>query len=153
MRKPSDPKAAALQADGALNPHPEAVRDELFQASDFFDSRDMVQVKYEMLRRVRVDGQTVTQTVSDFGFSRPTFYEARAAFAQDGLAGLMPKKKGPRRAHKLTDEVLDFLGDEVVPGEPLRARALSDRVKEHFGVTIHPRTIERAFRPPEKKRR
>ena len=48
-----DEKLAALRAAHALNPAPETVRDQAFTSGDpFFDPRDLVQVKYEMLRRV-----------------------------------------------------------------------------------------------------
>ena len=83
-RKP-DPKAAALAETRTLNPRPEAVRDDQFGSSEFFDARDLVQVKYEMVRRVRVDGAPVTQAAAAFGFSRPSYYEAAAAVQRDGL--------------------------------------------------------------------
>jgi hypothetical protein len=103
-RQDEDPKAAALRAERSLNPRPEAVSDERFVASEFFDSRDLVQVKYEMVRRVRVrvDGDAVSRSAAAFGFSRPSFYEAQAALEEGGLAGLVPARPGPRRAHKLT---------------------------------------------------
>jgi hypothetical protein len=63
-----------------LNPHPNAVTDPVFQTGDFFDRDDLVQVKYEMLRRVTVDKQSVTQSATAFGFSRPTYYQAEADF-------------------------------------------------------------------------
>lgn len=50
-------KTQTLRRSATLNPNPEKVSDPLFSASDFFDARDLVQVKYEMVRRVRVDGQ------------------------------------------------------------------------------------------------
>ncbi len=43
-----DPKAQALAQTRTLNARPEAVRDEEFGSSEFFDARDVVQVKYEM---------------------------------------------------------------------------------------------------------
>src|SRR3972149_6606270 len=89
-----DPKLEALRLQGCLHPHPERVTDPVFAASDFFDPRDGVQVKYEMLRRVRVEGQPVSQSAQACGFSRPSFYQAQVALARDGLAGLVPKKKG-----------------------------------------------------------
>ena len=67
-------KRDALKRHGTLNPHPNAVTDPLFQTGDFFDRDDLVQVKYEMLRRVTVDKQSVTQSATAFGFSRPTYY-------------------------------------------------------------------------------
>ena len=106
-RKP-DAKEAALAETRTLNPRPEAVRDEQFASSEFFDARDLVQVKYEMVRRVRVDGAPVTAAAAAFGFSRPSFYEAAAAVDRDGLGGLVPAKPGPaaraqahRRGHRL----------------------------------------------------
>lgn len=149
---PSKSKTDALREEGTLNAHPEAVTDPLFRDSDFFDPHDVVQVKYEMLRRVRVEGRTATVAAADFGFSRPTFYEARAAFDERGMAGLAPQKRGPRGPHKLRDDVLAFARTRVVPGEPLRAPDLARAIEERFGLAIHPRTLERALRPREKKR-
>jgi hypothetical protein len=136
-----------------LHRRPEEVTDPLFQEGDFFDPRDLVQVKYEMLRRVRVDRQSVTRTAPAFGFSRPTFYEARAGFGREGLPGLIPKKRGPRGAHKLTDDVVRFLEASLREDSSLPARALAQRVEDRFGVRIHPRTITRRLAAREKKRR
>ena len=74
MAKPRGGKREALARDGALNPHPEAVRDSLFVDSPFFDPADLVQVRYEMVRRHEVDGQSVSEAAASFGVSRPTFY-------------------------------------------------------------------------------
>ena len=73
-RRRQDPKVAALRAERSLNPRPEEVTDEAFGASEFFDPRDLVQVKYEMVRRARVDGVPVSRSAAAFGFSRPSFY-------------------------------------------------------------------------------
>src|SRR5437764_1505719 len=86
-RHGEDPKVAALRAERSLNPRPGAVSDERFAGSEFLDPRDLVQVKYEMVRRVRVDGDTVARSAQEFGFSRPSFYEAAAALDAGGLAG------------------------------------------------------------------
>jgi len=147
-----DSKLAALRAQGALHPHPEAVCDPLFDTHAFFDRRDLVQVKYEMLRRARVEGQAVGTTAAACGVSRPTFYQAQTAFRDRGLPGLLPQKRGPRHAHKLDDAVMAFV-NELRAAESLGARALAQRVQAHFGVTVHPRSLERALRRQEKKRR
>src|SRR6266705_2687004 len=104
-----DPKNLALRQQGSLNTHPEQVTDELFLTNEFFDARDLVQVKYEMLRRVDNEGQPVSRSAAAFGFSRPSFYQAQAAFQQGGLPALMPHKRGPKEAHKLTTEVMAFV--------------------------------------------
>src|SRR5205809_7535592 len=103
----SDKKLAILRQTHTLHPHPEGVRDPLFTSgSPFFDPRDLIHVKYELLRRVRVDGYSVALATSLFALSRPTFYAALAAWEQAGIAGLLPEPTGPRHAHKLTPEIL-----------------------------------------------
>lgn len=146
-------KLRTLQQQGTLNPRPQAVHDELFVEDEFFDPRDLVQVKYEMLRRVRSEGKSVTDAAANFGFSRPSFYQAQSAFDQEGLAGLVPRKRGPKQAHKLTEEVLTFIG-EVRQKEPsIRLPDLVKRIQEHFGTQVHPRSIERSLLRHQKKRR
>ncbi len=150
-RKRPDAKREALAQYGSLNPHPEKVRDELFVASDYFDARDVLQVKYEMLRRVRVDGESITEAAASFGLSRPTYYEAQAAFESGGLAGLIRKKPGPRRAHKLSEEVMDFLEEERSKDPELSPPALVQLVRERFGLSVHLRSVQRALKRRERK--
>ena len=153
-KKPTrDPKTRALQQEASLHPHPEQVTDELFLTHEFFDPRDLVQVKYEMLRRVQSEGQAVSQSAAHFGFSRPSFYQAQTAFQQGGLPALMPQKRGPKQAHKLTPEVLVFLHHARQQDPSLRPIALALLVKERYGITVHPRSIERALTRSQKKRR
>src|SRR6266567_3434312 len=91
----SDPKEAALAATRCLNPHPEQVTDPAFLASEFFDARDAVQVKYEMVRKVKADGAPVTAAAAAFGYSRPAYYEAASALERSGLEGLLPARLAP----------------------------------------------------------
>lgn len=136
----------ALKAHGALHPHPEQVTDPLFQDRAFFDPHDGVQVKYEMLRRVRVDRRSVSEAAEGCGFSRPAFYQAQKAFASDGLPGLLPRKRGPKRPHKLTDEILAALAAmTTADGAVLRAGERATRLAQQCGITAHPRSIERSL--------
>lgn len=137
-------KIAALREEGTLHPAPEKIRDPKFQDSDFFDPHDAVQVRYEMLRRVSVEKASVTDASDEYGVSRPTYYQAKADFEQAGIAGLVPKKRGPRGPHKIQSEVLTFLRARLAPGEPIRARELARLIQQEFGLDVHPRTIERA---------
>lgn len=140
-----NPKVAALVADGALNPQPEKVTDPKFQGGEFFDPRDIVQVRYEMLRRVSVEATSVTDATGEYGVSRPTYYKAKEEFDKAGVAGLVPKKRGPRGPHKLQGQMLAFIEQQHVSGKPIRARELAAMVQAKFSVEVHPRTIERAL--------
>jgi hypothetical protein len=74
--KPNDPKSDVLKKQGCINRRPE-------------------QVKYEMLRQALLERQPIGQNACQFGFSRPSFYQALANFKQNGLLGLMRDKPGP----------------------------------------------------------
>src|SRR2546425_9528449 len=87
-RRREDPKVAALRETRCLNPHPEAVSDERFASSEFFDARDLAQVKYEMVRAVREEDMPVTAAAAGFGLSRQSYYQAAAALDQAGLPAL-----------------------------------------------------------------
>jgi transposase len=146
----ADEKARALRASGALNTNATGVTDPAFRGHPFFDPRDLVQVKYEMLRRVHVEGHSVTQTVANFGFSRPVFYAAQAALDRGGLPALVPLRPGPRRRHKVRPEILSFLRQVRVEEPATRLGDLAERVQARFGVQLHPRTIERVLGPRPK---
>ena len=149
--KDMDFKQETLRKQGALNPHPDSVTDELFMNHDFFDSRDLVQVKYEMIRRVSKDGWSVVRAARTFGFSRVAFYRARAAFEKSGLPGLLSLRPGPRKPHKLSPEILLYIKesreDKTVPD----SKGLSQAIQRKFAISIHPRTIERALARMKKK--
>jgi transposase len=148
-----DPKRKALEESGTANPHAEQVRDPVFAQGDFFDPRDLLQVKYEMLRRVRIEGHSVTEAVRNFGVSRPTFYKVQEDFDRAGLVGLLPGKRGPHGPHKITGEVMRFIEAALVAEPATDAAALVERIQQHFGLAVHRRTVERALARSKKKRR
>ena len=140
-----DPKEAALAGARCLNPHPEQVTDAEFLASDFFDARDAVQVKYEMVRKVKAGGAPVSAAAAAFGYSRPAYYAAAAALEASGLEGLVPARPGPRSAHKLTGQILTWAEEQLAADPGLRPAQLPDRIEETFGVRVHPRSVEKAL--------
>jgi len=146
---PDNSKVKFLRESGTLNTHP--VTDALFSDSDFFDDRDLVQVKYEMLRKVRKENEPVSHAAASFGFSRPSFYKTLADFECEGIAGLLPQKRGPRGGHKLTEEVLEFVKQICTMEESMSTSVLLDEVEKRFGIRVHRRTLEKARRRYEKK--
>ncbi len=146
-----DDKRQALHDSASLHPQPDKVSDEFFLRDDFFDPRDLVQVKYEMLRRVRTEGLSVHRAAHSFGLSRPTFYHAQAAYQRDGILGLRPAKRGPRRAHKLSEEVMAFVLDQLSADPALQPAELARRIQQRLALTVHPRSVKRALERTQKK--
>jgi transposase-like protein len=144
LTQKNDAKDKLLRQHGALNPRPDGVQDELFADYQFFDSHDTAQVKYEMLRRVQNDGWSVSRAAQTFGYSRNAFYQARIAFQQAGIWGLFRARPGPRGGHKLTPEVMDFIEKSLEDNSALSTSDLRQLLQERLGISVHPRSIERA---------
>jgi transposase len=146
-----DPKSEALAQDGVLNPNPEAVRDVLFAGNPFFDAKDLVQVRYEMVRRHQVDGVAISEAAATFGVTRPTFYKAQSTLQTVGLAGLLPSRRGPKGGHKASAEVIAFVTDLKAASPELTTSQCLDAIEARFGVKIHRRSLERALARKKKR--
>jgi transposase len=140
-----DAKSHALARDGALNPHPGAVRDPLFTSHPFFDPKDLVQVRYEMVRRHDAEGGSVSDVAASFGVSRPTFYKAQGTLAASGLAGLVPRARGPKGGHKISAEVVGFVIDLKADRPELTTPQCLAAIEVQFNVKVHRRSLERAL--------
>ena len=147
----SPAKRQALKASGTFNPRADQVHNQLFAQSDFFDPEDILQLKYETLRALEKEDYSIAQAAGEFGLSRPTIYHAQGQFAEGGLEGLLPRKRGPKSAHKLTAEVRQHL-EELRAAQPeLDSSQLARRVRQRFKVKLHPRTIEKALKTKGKR--
>jgi len=125
MTRRDDGKTRALATSRTLNPRPEKVTDPAFAPGSFFDPADLVQVKYEMVRRSEIDGAPVATAAAAFGFSRQSLYTAKSVLAEQGLAGLIPARPGPKSGHKLTEEVVDLLEEMLAADATLRPAGLA----------------------------
>ena len=152
-RSPRDQKAEELKQTGTLNPHADTVTDPLFQQNPFFDPRDLLQARYEMLRRHTAEQMSILDAAAAFGVSRPTFYQAQVSFEQSGLAGLLPARRGPKGGHKLTVEVLDYVARLRESQPQLTTVQCVQAIQERFAMTIHRRSLERALARRKKKPR
>lgn len=152
LKKP-DQKSLELKRTGTLNPHPNSISDRLFKENPFFDPKDLLQVRYEMLRRHRVEEVSIVDVATQFGVSRPTVYQAQAAFQQAGLSGLLPKQRGPKEGHKLSAEIIEYVRVLRAATPSLTTVAAIQAVQEKFGITVHRRSLERAMASKKKLRK
>jgi transposase len=91
-----------------------------------------------------------SEAARSFGFSRPSFYQAQAAFQQDGVSGLLPQKRGPQAGHKLTNEVMEFVVQQRVEDPSLTPEQLAQAIQKRFRIQVHPRSIQRRLRAEKK---
>lgn len=150
-KKGNAAKRQALLQSGTLNKSAAKVVDPKFKNMAFFDPNDILQVKYEMLRSSQKDGAGVLKASKTFGFSRITFYKTEKAFKKSGLAGLLPRRKGPRRAHKLSGEVMEFVSQLLERKPDIKSSGIKEEIKDRFNLSVHKRSIERAILRSKKK--
>lgn len=146
-------KQQILLQNGTLNKNPGKVSDNNFKDVSFFDPNDLVQVKYEMIRAVEKDTVPVFKASETYGFSRISFYKIQKAFKERGMEGLLPQQRGPHSAHKLNDEVMQFVNSLIEKTPGIKSAELIEKIKCHFSISVHKRTIERALEKSKKKRR
>ena len=151
LKKP-DQKTLELKRTGTFNPRPGSVSDSLFKQNPFFDPKDLLQVRYEMLRRHSAEGVSIVDVANKFGVSRPTVYQAQAAFQQAGLSGLLPKHRGPKEGHKLSAAIIEHVRNLRTTDPRLTTIACIQAVREKFEITVHRRSLERAFAGKKKPR-
>ena len=143
--KPS--KLTRLREAGLLHPHPDRIRDSLFlDQADFFDSHDLLQVRYELLRAHLINGDKIAGLCRRFGVSRQTFYNLLAKFLERGSSGLLPGQPGPKGPSKLSREVARFASKELAGGEGISGALLASRINAQLGVSLHKRTVEKLLK-------
>ena len=151
MKKPLGRKRDRLREVGLLHPRPALVLDPRFADSAFFDPRDILQVRYEMVRLVRADDCTFAEAARRFGVSLPTCFRAARAFAEQGLHGLVPRRRGPRGPHKITPAILAFVDQHRARHGPVSTIQLAPLILRRFGVSLHPRGLDKALARRKKK--
>lgn len=133
-----------LKKAGLFNPNPEKVKDPLFlEHVNFFDPCDNLQIRYEMLRSHLIESDSVVGVCRRFGLSRQSFYTLEEKFKQEGSAGLLPKKPGPRAPSKLTVEVLEFVLHSLQAEEKIAMVEIKSQIQQKFGISLHRRTVEK----------
>ena len=150
-RRDQTEKQDRLRKAGTLNRTPENVSDPMFATDNFFDARDLLQVRYEMVRLVRLGKATLAQAAARFGVSRPTCFRMVKSFDRGGLQGLIPAPRGPRGPHKITAEMLRFVDDYRARHGRVGARRLAPLIEAEFGVRVHPSGLEKALERVQKK--
>jgi transposase len=144
MNDANDNKRRQLQEAGLLHGSPDNVSASLFREyPDFFDARDLLQVRYELLRAHLVDGGQVLSLCQRYGISRQTFYTLLEKFTHAGTVGLLPERRGPHGPSKLTDAVVTYVREALQEEPELSGATLAARLQARFELSIHKRTAER----------
>ena len=79
--------------------------------------------------------------------TKSNYYHAQKQYEKHGLAGLMPRGRGPKHPHKFTPELMSFVDEQrsAAGGKP-DWDLFSKQIEDRFATKVHPRSIERAVR-------
>ena len=111
-----------------------------------------MQVKYEMLRHARLDGVSKAAAAALFGVSRPTYLPGGGGLRTRWHGGLAAAARGGRSPPTSSPrEVMTLIEQHQREGGPLQARALALLVQSKLGISVHPRSIERAVARKKKR--
>ena len=138
-------KIDSLKSSGSYNDRHREVTLNRFNNDDFYDPSDIVQVKYEMLRGVREHDLTVEEVSKQYGMSRTAYYNAKEAFEENGVLGLIPVKRGPKgsRLDPETERCIDeYLADHPRSKTP----EVCKRVLSVTGISIPVSTMRRIIK-------
>ena len=136
-------KEENLKKNWCFNSNHENVTADIFNDVPFFDKKDLVQVKYEMVRAASREEGSITEIAGAYSFSRKSYYQISEAFKAGGLCALLPKKTGPKKASKLNAEALAFIDVFLAGNKNAKAREISGALEAETGISVHPRTIYR----------
>jgi transposase len=136
-------KLEILKENGTYNKRHASVKKAEFMEGGFYDPRDIVQVKYEMLRDAEDSNRAISTVSGDFGFSRTAFYSIKESFEKNGITALFPDKPGPRQPHKLTKAVQELIEKHIETNPNASATEIAATIQREKGIQINKRTIER----------
>ena len=155
MAKPKKPdqKTLELKRTGTLNSRPGVcVRRSVQRKSILRSQGSYFRFATRCCADTCVEEVSIVDVAAKFGVSRPTVYQAQAAFQQDGLIGLLPKHRGPKEGHKLSAEVIEYVRTLRAAEPGLTTVACVQAVQGKFGITVHRRSLERALASKKKPR-
>ena len=136
-------KLKFLEKEGLLNQKPDRISHSLFKTNDFFDPLDLLQVRYEMIRYVKVDGYSVAKACRIFGFSREYYYKLGRMFSERGFVGLLGAPSGRRPLIALNQELVNFIIHKKLEEPNLSGDNICKQIKKSYYVECSTRTVER----------
>ena len=97
-----------------------------------------------MLIAGETSGQPLDEVLAEFGRCRSTYYEKLRRFVGLGLDGLIPKRSGPRRPWRRTQEVVQFVVTARLKQPQRSAESIFEELRRR-GVRVSLRSVERTL--------
>jgi transposase len=106
--------------------------------------QDEVTRKLLMLIEGECEGLGPLQAAEKFGYSKQRYFQLRAAFLKDGALALVSQKRGPKRNHRRTDEIVRQVIRHRFLDPDASAEVVAQRLQQS-GLTISIRSVQRVI--------
>ena len=136
-------KEDRLKASNTFNPDYDKISDPKFSIDSIMDPRDLLQVRYELVRSVEYDNTPITHAAEEYGVSERTARRYIQSMKAGGLSALIPGKSGPSGPSVLKQEVCDFIDAYVASHPRASGKKVCDAIAQSMNISVGQRTVER----------
>ncbi|MDI6785296.1 MAG: helix-turn-helix domain-containing protein [bacterium] len=114
----------------------------------FFKLQDLVQIRYEMLRESITSGKSISEICVKYNYSRERFYHFKKRFEEEGIVGLMNRRGGPKKPHKINKEIEEIIivkrKNKGKNGKNIYT--IAQELKKEGIIEISAKTVERVLK-------
>ena len=136
-------KEAFLKANHTFNFRNDKVIASRFIESDLYASRDLLQVRYELVRSIEEGDIALDEVPDKYGVSSVTAKRYVRSFKEGGMIALVPEQKGPKGPSSLDDEALRFIDSYIAEHPKASGRKVHEALESERHLGISKRTVER----------
>ena len=136
-------KEEHLRATQTFNTNYAKINDPIFQRSGIMDPRDLLLVRFELVRSLELDGKPIEEVCSQYGISPCTARRYVRDMKERGLIALVPEKRGPNGPSVMTDEIANYIDKYLTDHPKASAGKVYQSLVDAKKVTIGKRTVER----------
>lgn len=106
-----------------------------------FSFEDTNMVRYEMVREWIATDQTAEQVVKKYGYTRSRLYVNSRRIQEEGVSGVIDKKRGPKGPTKATPDVQRLIIN-IRKRDGKAVDEIAKELKEKHGVSISMKTVD-----------
>ena len=114
---------------------------ELTKKHPMFSFEDKAIVRYEMVREWIATDQSANVVAKKYGYTRTRVHVNAKRIEEEGIAGVIDKKPGPKEPTKATPEV-EQLVIQIRRRDKKAIDEIAKELKEKYGISLSPRSVD-----------
>ena len=136
-------KESRLKESNTYNPKSDMITASIFANNQLMDPKDLLQVRYELVRAIKCESKPIREICSEYGVSVSTARRYAEDLKKGGLIALVPEQKGPSGPTKLTKEASDFIDAYRKKNPESSGGKIHSALESKLHTGVSKRTVER----------